>query len=211
MAFGQIDPARLDGDALRRWYLRSPAEIEVERRQAADRAYQAFFSPRDVDAATAIPSGADRHSAGWPQVGGNGWRAYPSSSGREEHFKSSQRGPETYQLAAASPSDFWEDWTPCTSGQCHRGRLPPPPYEENFPFPPTYSPRSGGGSGGSDGSARPRGEWSERPQCNQQFEADREVCQKARDYRCWRNQNRRLSHCSLEGEVGIPRLSFGGR
>ncbi len=36
MAYGQIDPARLDGDALTRWYLRSPADIEEER-QAAGR------------------------------------------------------------------------------------------------------------------------------------------------------------------------------
>jgi len=47
MAFGQIDPARLEGDALNRWYLRSPAEIEEERRQAASRAYDAFFSGSD--------------------------------------------------------------------------------------------------------------------------------------------------------------------
>jgi hypothetical protein len=44
MAFGQIDPARLEGDALRRWYLRSPADIEQERRQAATHAYDSFFS-----------------------------------------------------------------------------------------------------------------------------------------------------------------------
>jgi hypothetical protein len=44
MAFGQIDPARLEGDALTRWYLRSPAEIEDERRRAAAKAYDAFFS-----------------------------------------------------------------------------------------------------------------------------------------------------------------------
>ena len=31
MAYGQIDPARLQGEALRRWYLRSPAEVEEER------------------------------------------------------------------------------------------------------------------------------------------------------------------------------------
>ena len=30
MADGQIDPARLNGDALTQWCLRSPAEIEEE-------------------------------------------------------------------------------------------------------------------------------------------------------------------------------------
>ena len=46
MAFGQIDPARLSGEALRRWYLRSPTEIEDERSAAAERKYDAFFSRR---------------------------------------------------------------------------------------------------------------------------------------------------------------------
>jgi hypothetical protein len=30
MAIGQISPAHLEGEALRRWYLRSPNEIEQE-------------------------------------------------------------------------------------------------------------------------------------------------------------------------------------
>jgi hypothetical protein len=30
MAYSQVDPARLQGDALTRWYLRSPADIEQE-------------------------------------------------------------------------------------------------------------------------------------------------------------------------------------
>ena len=47
MAFGQIDPARLEGEALRRWYLRSPQEIEEEHRANEVRAYDAFFSRSD--------------------------------------------------------------------------------------------------------------------------------------------------------------------
>lgn len=43
MAFGQIDPARLEGDDLRRWYMRSPADIEQERQKAAAQRYQDFF------------------------------------------------------------------------------------------------------------------------------------------------------------------------
>jgi hypothetical protein len=43
MANGQIDPARLGGDALTQWYLRSPDDIEQERRQAADQRYREFF------------------------------------------------------------------------------------------------------------------------------------------------------------------------
>ena len=43
MAFDQIDPGALEGDALRRWYMRSPAEIEQERQRAAARRYEDFF------------------------------------------------------------------------------------------------------------------------------------------------------------------------
>ena len=43
MAYGQIDPARLNGDALTRWYLRSPADIEQEQRAAAAQKYDSFF------------------------------------------------------------------------------------------------------------------------------------------------------------------------
>ena len=41
----QVDPARLEGDALARWYRRSPQEIEQERERARKLAYDAFFSP----------------------------------------------------------------------------------------------------------------------------------------------------------------------
>jgi hypothetical protein len=43
MPVNWTDPESLEGDALRRWYLRSPAEVEQERQAAADRRYQDFF------------------------------------------------------------------------------------------------------------------------------------------------------------------------
>lgn len=43
MSLRQDDPAELTGDALRRWYLRSPEEIEDARQTAADARYTAFF------------------------------------------------------------------------------------------------------------------------------------------------------------------------
>jgi hypothetical protein len=61
MPEGPIDPGKLQGDALSRWYLRTPADIEQERQAAAARRYQDFFggdrgldrgveaSSRDVD------------------------------------------------------------------------------------------------------------------------------------------------------------------
>lgn len=35
MTFGQVDSARLQGEALRQWYLRTPHEIEAERAAAS--------------------------------------------------------------------------------------------------------------------------------------------------------------------------------
>lgn len=43
MAYGQIDPTHLQGDALARWYLRSPSDVEQERQAAAERTYADFF------------------------------------------------------------------------------------------------------------------------------------------------------------------------
>jgi hypothetical protein len=43
MPDGPIDPASLQGDALTRWYLRSPADIEQQRQAAEAQRYQDFF------------------------------------------------------------------------------------------------------------------------------------------------------------------------
>ena len=43
MAVEQIDPGTLEGDALKRWYLRSPADIEQQRQEAAAQRYKEFF------------------------------------------------------------------------------------------------------------------------------------------------------------------------
>ena len=37
------DPAHLEGEALRRWYLRTPDQVEAERQAAAVQRFQAFF------------------------------------------------------------------------------------------------------------------------------------------------------------------------
>lgn len=43
MAERQIDPSRLQGEALKRWYLRSPQNLEQERQAAAAQRYDGFF------------------------------------------------------------------------------------------------------------------------------------------------------------------------
>ena len=221
MAFGQINPARLEGEALRRWYQRSPGEIEEERRRANDYAYDAFFFPkRDQrpDAVAQDASQAGGESADdalvWNQVGEGRWRA---ARARQDPLEAAgghpASGPVRQLAQRRPPTDFWDDWTPCNTLGCHGRPARPasPPDGGRSPLPPTYLPWSGDGAGGSGDSAGSRGEWSDRPQCNQQFEADRAVCQTAKHHKCWENQNKRLSHCSLTGHVGIPSLEFGGR
>jgi hypothetical protein len=43
MALSQVDPARLQGDNLRLWYLRSPSDIEQDRERSQVERYRAFF------------------------------------------------------------------------------------------------------------------------------------------------------------------------
>jgi hypothetical protein len=194
MAVGQIDPARLQGEALRRWYLRSPAEIEEERRLAASRAYEAFFSR--VDNAVPVNAQQEAHSDQIDRVLRSDRNA-PVVSGATSAIKN--------QLTAAAPRPgFWDHWSIRGCSNCH-GYTPEtlPPVGGHKPFPPTYDRRGGR----SDGSADRR--WSDRAQCNQQFENDRKICQKAKSPDCWENSNRRLGHCNSTGEVNTPPLRFG--
>lgn len=111
-----------------------------------------------------------------------------------------------FQLAAAPGKGFWDYWGVPGCRNCH-GYTPDtlPPYSGPFPFHPDYSQRKG--SSGS--SSRP--EWSDRPECNEQFETDRKICQKAGSPLCWENSNKRLGICNSTGKVGVPELKFGGR
>lgn len=58
MAQGQIDSARLESEALRRWYLRPPADIEKERQAAALQRHHDFFSPARQPVQTGAWEGA---------------------------------------------------------------------------------------------------------------------------------------------------------
>lgn len=221
MAFGQIDPARLDGEALKQWYLRSPADIEAERQKAADRAHAAFFSsPDDPNAdegkeaaprspAASEDAGSSDAAVVWRQIGANRFR---SESAPSLSISSSSAGSSGLQLAAAAfPS--WGRWPINGCFACHNtqtGELLP--GRSSFPPPPLVSPRdeSGGRGGGGASSAR-RGEWSDKPHCDQQFVMDREVCQQAHSPQCWTNQLRRLNHCERTDELNTPGLGFGPR
>lgn len=214
MAYGQIDPARLNGDALTQWYLRSLADIEDEKRQAASRAYDAFFSQPDhpqphggseaasMPAAASTDAGSSHADVIRRQIGANRFQSERASV----PLPMSDADTPGFQLAAAT-FPAWGRWPINGCINCHNpqtGDLLP--GRSPAPRPPTFSPRDGGAGGGSSSQ---RGEWSDKPQCNQQFERDREICQAAKNYKCWENQNKRLAHCSPTGEVGIPKLGFG--
>ncbi|HEX3364994.1 hypothetical protein [Phenylobacterium sp.] len=101
MVYDQIDPARLEGDALTRWYLRSPDDIEQERQEAAAQRYQNFFGGNagvdpdpGLDAGLETPSqdgdpGSDggneapakdvEPELSWVQVGPDRWRSVNAS------------------------------------------------------------------------------------------------------------------------------------
>jgi len=215
MAFGQIDPARLDGDALRQWYLRSPADIEEERRQAASRAHDAFFSQADDPQSAGRPEAASTPAA--PAGASPSDAAFTSRQIGPNRFRSERApadpapGPAgdlgSYQLAAAAmPARGYFPIPGCVS--CH-GPQPasPPPANGPAPRPPTFVPRIGDSGGASAGGSR-----SDKPQCEQQAELDREVCSRVGNFRCWENLNARYAHClRYDGEVGTPGLGFGGR
>jgi hypothetical protein len=129
MAFGQIDPARLDGDALTKWYLRSPADIEEEKRQAASRAYDAFFSQLEDPQSDGGPEAASMPAAAsndtgstdadviWRQIGPN----RPRSERTSEPMPVSGADTSGFQLAAAT-FPAWGRWPINGCINCHNPR-----------------------------------------------------------------------------------------
>lgn len=117
MAYGQIDPARLHGEALRRWYERSPAELEAARETSAAKRHAKFFDQlphEEPDERSASPTGRSQARVDGPS---------PASL-------------NMYQPAAASPSPgFWDYWSFRGCRSCH-GYTPKtlPPVGGHSPF-----------------------------------------------------------------------------
>ena len=211
MANSQIDPARLSGDALSRWYLRSPADIEQERRAGSARRYDDFFSPLDdsirfgakpaID--TAEPDSSSDPAALW--TANENQSSNGAGLGSRPHFGVKPNTDTSYQLAAASSRRFGDYWSVPGCASCH-GYTPTtlPPVRDYYPFTPNYSPRSGG----RDGTPTSDRRWSERPQCHQQFETDRKICQRAKNSQCWESSNKRLGVCDSTGQ-NTPPHRFG--
>lgn len=204
---------------LTRWYLRSPADIEDERRQRAEQAYNAFFGQRgDTPSDPTADDGDDAPSPDptrptWTQVGPSRWRSDASSPDHPRQVTDASTDG-SYQLAAATSPSFWDYWSPQGCASCH-GYTPGtlPPIGGQSPRPPTYSPRSGGGAGSGGSSGQPRQRY---PQCEMQERQDRRICAQQPNERakavCNASATDRRSWCdNHEGEIGTPDLKTAYR
>lgn len=200
MTFGQVNPARLQGDALRRWYLRSPDEIEQERLAASDRAYDRFFNRaptaapllQDTTFASRAADGQQAPTILWAADSPNRWsgeRATPSGPGT--HLQRS--------AAASQPADGGAD---CIS--CH-GRLAPPAFTFPWPWRGDRSLRDAPTSPPSKPPER------DRKQCELQYEFDTDICngQATEEAKavCHGSAANRFAHCRRTGELDTPYLS----
>lgn len=206
MAFGQIDPARLEGDALRRWYLRSPEDIEDERLRRADQSYDAFYGGLQNIRQSASPT--------------------PNRPRRASGFGSTARG-STSQVAAYDAGAVAPQWT--WSGprkpratvddcvDCH-GRLPSPPQIPGMLPPFGKLPLPGGFPVFRDlPGATPSGPRNEgRKDCELQERNDRRICGRqptAQDQAiCHASASKRRANCNRpDGTIGDPALDTAKR
>lgn len=204
MAYTQVDPARLTGDALRRWYLRSPADIEREQQTAAARRHDEFFGTT----ASAAFATEGRLPAG---PGGDDVQHVASVATDQGHWSGSMAKPDEAGRRLAARDVAGSGWgnparaQPAASGHvcrtCHRGGVPPLPPGGIFSFRdvPPSSP--------SSPSKPPE---PDRKQCEQQLQSDTDTCAQqpnnAAKGVCREGAMKRYSHCRKTGEVGEPYL-----
>ncbi len=207
MAYGQIDPARLDGDALHRWYVRSPADIESERQAAAARRYADFFGDPDQRANETDGSSDDQSS---PDLKG-------ALSGQDGHQHQAFRGSFNDGVYRPSQGEVQSTLTasaPWNCSTCH-APLPLPPL---LPLPPQLQPlvpllRS---IPPLWGGPAPEPRRDKYPQCEIQERQDRGICAQqptepakavcnasATDRRVWCEEH--------QGEIGSPDLTTAKR
>ena len=212
MAFSQIDPARLQGEALRRWYLRSPADIEEERRSAAAKRYDAFFAgghPAAVQDESQVAQSpiADPGAIRWTGEPNGRW-----GGERLPQYDAATRGFAALHQTTANgaPDQVPSHETPGSCVGCH-GHLPPPPMPPPFgPFPwpigpfPSFRDSSGGPR------ARPDRPDRDRKQCEMQEQSDRGICSQQPTERakavCYGQVVKRRNHCNATREIGEPDL-----
>lgn len=78
MPNGQVDPAGLEGEALRRWYLRTPDEVREERQAAEGVRYGSLYAPVPDDLATLRRQQAEFEQKRQEISKQNSWMAVPA-------------------------------------------------------------------------------------------------------------------------------------
>lgn len=115
------DPARLEGEALRQWYLRTPDEIEADRRVAEDKRYNDFFggssATRDTTSNPQPRSVATDADILWVPNGYGGYRAIRSGGSDflatlEPDSRSNYPNPLPSHAAAIEDGEFLEIGNP---------------------------------------------------------------------------------------------------
>jgi hypothetical protein len=108
---GSMDVGSLEGHALTRWYLRSPAEIEREREDAAAKRYQDFFSRlsgADPDAGFSGETPAADREVDYDFAG-----TLPATSQDvDPGFTSAQVGPNRFRSVSLTSDDHSGDPSP---------------------------------------------------------------------------------------------------
>ena len=156
MPIPQFDPARLNGEALRGWYSRTPQELEEERQRRAEEAHRAFFSAPDAEV-------GDELELGQPE-------AEPSAANGVMN-SSPQISQAAYFGAGGLLGGLLRD-PGCQN--CHgptQGRQPPP-----SPFPSIVNPRTGGFGRSGAGNGGGGGKRKYLPECDMQEMQDLAIC-----------------------------------
>lgn len=206
MAFGQIDPARLEGDALRRWYLRSPEDIEDERLRRADQRYDAFYGGlQDIRQSASPPPDRLLRATGFGSTTRDGTSRVATHDAGAVAPQSTWSGPR-------KPRATIDD---CVG--CH-GRLPSPPHIPGMLPPFGELPLPGGFPVFRNlPGATPSGPRNEgRKECELQDRNDRRICGRqptAEDRaRCHASASERRANCDRPGgTIGDPALDTANR
>jgi len=193
MASSQIDPARLNGDELARWYLRSPADIEQERQAGAAERYDKFFGRADRTVGQQDETSKDQSA--YPRPAQEGAGRWGSGGGLSENLY--DHTPDGVRKSAATANGG------LCSG-CHYGfpLLPVPlPLVPLFRDIPKFSP-----SGGAP---------DDRKQCEIQDKNDRQICGRQPfpedKAKCNASATVRWKTCLRTGDAGDPPLDTAKR
>jgi hypothetical protein len=220
MSFRQVDPSRLQGEALRGWYLRSPDEIEQERQSAQAQRYEAFVAgirpasqapyPDSQSARAMAPAAqANQPESLWVATGPNRWSSQLATSSDLRPGKAwGLRGSFAHETSDGGASrQLAANHGFCVA--CHGpGAEPPPPAMANPPNWPRWTP-------GPNTTPRKPSK-PHPPQCALQNMNDSRICSRepgdAWKSVCLRSASDREAHCiASDGEVGWPPLQTHDR